>query len=109
MANVSNLLSDNFGTIRSNQINTGKITAEQIDLLTTSSSMSCVGSVRFVGTTNVFGTTSSSLSFYGSTPIQQPSIQLLDTQTGTPSIYDIAVKVNELIDKLSQTGIVKKT
>lgn len=104
---TSNLLSNSFGIIRAAQVQTDNLQTQTVHITGSSSGIISTGNTVLSGPTHVVGGTQSSIAFFGNTPVQRPLIQSLNTSTGTPSVYDIAVKVNEILNALNQMGLIR--
>lgn len=109
MVSASNLVTDSFGSISAQHVKTDTSQTQRLDILGSSGSFQCSGSATIVGPSTVIGTTNSSIAFFGGSPVPQPQIQLLDVSTGTPSVFDIAVKVNAIIQSLYQLGLIRES
>jgi NAD kinase len=102
---LTTFVSDTFGIIIARTVRSKGIEADSIRISGTDGELSVRSNVALQGQNVIVGTHTGQLGFYGAAPVSKQELQKLDTVFGTPSLYDTALKVNELIEKLSNLGL----
>ena len=103
---MSRSVTESVGLLTAISITSSKIECNTLDIKGTTGYLTVSTNTNLTGNTITIGNSASSISFFGQPPASKLSVERLDTMTGTPSSYDIAVKINEIINKLSELGLV---